>query len=251
MINIEDRSQTLPRHATKRYARRPISKIQGVVFHQSLGNGGAATAAGINAYHIGPTSHLAPGGAPRIAYYAFVEPDGKVVICNDMEDITWSQGGQPCPHAGCSSNTSYLSVCFGGDFAGKDHKGGSPTDAQLKAAKDLLDWLKQKLPVLDQSRLFGHDNFGKPACPGTDLRAFIDSIRYEGVTLPKKDEDTQSLLVKLGYDLGTTGKKGNGVDGDWGKVSQSALEAFCHKENLVEADRKSDQVQLLLALRGK
>jgi hypothetical protein len=78
--------------------------------------------------------------------------------------------------------------------------------------------------------LFGHSDFGKPACPGNALRVKIDQLRAEpdllGSLTPKTSMEWQRALVTLGYDLGTSGPKADGVDGVWGSLSQRALVAF-------------------------
>ena len=50
----------------------------------------------------------------------------------------------------------------------------------------------------------------------------FDPDQYENFALKK----IQQHLVNLGYDLGTTGDNGDGVDGNWGNKSKAALKLF-------------------------
>ena len=228
---IVDIRGRLPRNPSGRgWGRRRSSDILGVVFHQTLGTGDVYSVA---RYHVSPESHLAPGkGAPSIAYAFFIDTDGTIYQCNDLEDITWSQGGPAAGPNGGQPNTNYLSVVLRGDFHGPGHDGkGDPSVAQLASAAALWRWLRDSLG-LAESALYGHHDFGKPACPGFKVGDLIEDLREEPAMLapftPRLDVpgDWQTALVLLGYDLGAFGPKGDGVDGVWGAKSQAALEAY-------------------------
>lgn len=227
---IVDLRGRLPRNPARGWGRRKTSDLRGVVFHQTLGTGDVFSVA---RYHVSKESHLAPGkGAPGIAYVFFVDTDGTIYQCNDLEDVTWSQGG---PHAGPNGgqpNTNYLSVVFRGNFHGQGYDGkGDPTPAQLSAGAALWRWLRDSLG-LEGHALYGHSDFGKPACPGFVLGDLIEDLRAEPEKLapftPRLDVpgDWQAALVLLGYDLGRFGPNRDGVDGVWGAKSQAALEAY-------------------------
>lgn len=224
-VKITDVRGKLPRHETKKFGRRKASDIRGVVFHQAAGVREVEDAA---RYHVGP-NHLSPDGAPGLCYTFFVEPDGKIYQGNDLEDITWSQGGNVVPLPGTRGNTNFLAVCFGGDFSGPGHTGkDEPTKAQLESARALWAHLRDTLKLAPDA-LYGHSDFGKPACPGEVLGALITELRTEGLggaVLPDTVKAWQAALVALGFDLGTWGPGKDGVDGDWGSASRRALVAF-------------------------
>lgn len=235
---INDLRRELPVHESRRFARRAVSDIRGVVFHQTLGD---YSVTGIAKYHVSEECHIAPGvGCPGICYTYFVDTDGTIYLCNDHEAVTWSQAGSTAPLPMTRGNTNYLAVVFRGDFAGKDHKGGEPTEAQLESARALWEWLRADL-ALPEDMLFGHFDFGKPACPGNTLSKLIADVCAEGLdvkgNLPRSIEDWQRGLVDLGYDLGTWGENKDGVDGDWGDASRRALLAFQADEGLGLGDR--------------
>jgi len=225
MTNITDLRDILPRHQWKTWKRRDLSQIAGVCFHQSLGK---ADLFAINKDHISPGNHVSATGCPRICYPLWIDRSGEVSLCNDLEDITWSQGGRARPFRGRLPNTNYVGVCFQGNFTGHDHSGTmNPTREQVLAGLGVWDWLKDMLH-LTQMDLFGHYHFGKPACPGDELRGLVESMREEGLQelLPGSVEDWQLGLYVLGYELGSSGSDGNGIDGDWGQRSQKALVQF-------------------------
>lgn len=230
---IVDLRGQLATHTSRRFGRRSLEDIHGVVFHQALAD---HTVRGIARYHVSEESHLAPGqGCPGICYTFFIDPDGTIYQCNDLEAITWSQGGSTPPLPMTRGNTNYLAVCFRGDFRGKGHKGGDPTDAQLAAGRALWAWLRDDLGLSEDS-LFGHHDFGKPSCPGTALSKLIAEVCAEGLDVkgnrPRGIRAWQQGLKRLGYDLGAWGPKKDGVDGQWGEDSQVALLAFQKAEDL-------------------
>lgn len=219
-MNIVDVRTSLPRHPTAKFATRRRSDIRGVVFHQALGGGDVRAIAG---YHTSPECHLAPGkGAPGICYTFYVGTDGTVYRCHDYEVVTWSQGGGQSPVEGTRGNHNFLAVCFQGDFPGEGWAGkADPSPEQLAVAAELWHHLRLELN-LEPRALFGHHDFGKPACPGVKLKALIEKIRTEPDVLapltPHTVEGWQRALVLLGASIE--------VDGDWGPKSHAALVAF-------------------------
>ena len=68
--------------------------------------------------------------------------------------------------------------------------------------------------------LWGHHNFGKPACPGAVMQGVVDSIRSYAAPTRRLTTviDWQSALNKVGAALE--------VDGVWGSQSRAALVDF-------------------------
>lgn len=230
IVDIRDQ---LPVHETRRFARRKLSDIRGVVYHHLAGD---FPVDGVARYHVSEDCHISPGkGCPGIVYTFFVEKDGTVYLCNDLENVTWAQGGGTVPIPQARANVQFVSVGFRGDFSSKGHKGkNKPTEQQLDVARRLWFHLKDQLD-LSEDMLFGHYDFGKAACPGDDIAKVIETVCAEGLqvkpNLPRSIEDWQKGLVRLGHDLGTYGPKKDGVDGSWGKASQEALDLFVGHED--------------------
>jgi|TARA_Y100000034_G_C6737103_1_gene326880 N-acetyl-anhydromuramyl-L-alanine amidase AmpD len=154
---IHDLINILPWHETRKWSRRQVNKINKIIIHQAAS---AGTIASINRYHITPgeQNHLSSKGAPHIAYHYTIDRIGNVNQCNTHNHITWHCKRQ---------NTSSISILVSGDFDGGDYSGkdSNPSKEQLNNLNLLLDKLLDDLELTNQD-IYGHSDFGKPACPG-------------------------------------------------------------------------------------
>jgi hypothetical protein len=228
---VVDGRESLARHETKEWRQREPEGIKGVVYHQSLDDRGSAS--GNAKYHVGP-NHISSSGLPGLSYTMFADRiSGKVVLANSVEDITYSQGNSNIPG---DENELYLSVCFGGNFAGPgyDPPGGMMlTGEQRSLAFDCWAHLRNVFGFKD-NQLFGHYHFGKAACPGYELMETIEDIRNshynsESSTINFGSADgRQQALIELGYYHGKP-------DGEWSHQCKYALTLF-QKSAGLEAD---------------
>jgi len=214
--------------ANRQWRARKASSIKGVCVHQLWGSP-HDTPAPTNDYHIGP-NHISIHGAPHICYTIYVTPHGNVCLCNPLHAITWSQGDGSQPG---SENRMLVSVGLTGKFRCRSHpRLPAPTPSQLEAVERVWEWLAMSFG-LTEADLFGHFDFGKANCPGTDLEDWIIKTRTDSGLLVLADaDDWQQALVDQGYRLGKSGPKANGVDGDWGGKSRKALVDFQHDHQL-------------------
>jgi len=215
--SVVDGRETLPRNPKKEWGKRDPANLKGMVFHQSLEERGSAS--GNAKYHSGP-NHISEDGLPGLSYTLFVEKDGKCFLANDVESKTYSQGygGRPG-----DENEEFIGVCFGGNFYGTGYQGTQePTPAQLQTARALWDHCKKLWGWSDED-LYGHCDFGKPACPGFELMELVDSIRparfFSAV-------EKQKALLELGYYKGD-------IDGQWGLECKAALVEFQRVAGLI------------------
>ncbi|MDH5381570.1 MAG: N-acetylmuramoyl-L-alanine amidase [Cyclobacteriaceae bacterium] len=207
-----------------KWKTRNVEKLQGLVMHQELGWGSVE---GVARYHTGPSSHLHDGGVESISYSWAIRRDGQIVLCNDLDKATWSQGYKG--RAG-DENAEFISVMFEGMFKGEkvtDPKAGEPNDKQLLSGMVLWQVCKTEWDW-DSDDLYGHYHFGKPACPGDTLQVMIDAIRsnreklvYDFSTVTGR----QQALKDLGY-------YAMEVDGKWGPGSKGALVRFQTEHHL-------------------
>ena len=221
---VEDAREKLPRHATKTWPHRRVDDMLGMVWHQTLGTGNAH---GTARYHVGP-NHISSDGLPAISYTFYVERDGDVLLCNDLEATTFSQGDRTRPG---DENRQYVAVCFSGNFDAPGYRGSEHVSAR-QVLGGLRLWLAcSKTFRWDGDRLFGHCHMGKAVCPGTALSQVIDIVRADpvrrysfvsGLDTPK---GRQQALQKLGFYMGA-------VDGIWGVESRRALAAYQASRNL-------------------
>jgi len=244
---IKDARATLAKHATKKWSTRDPSKLKGAVYHQSLAHNGSAAATA--RYHAGP-NHISKDGLPGLSYTMFVE-DKAVYLANDIESKTLSQGDASQPG---DENEMYMAVCFGGNFSGPGYQGTEePSPFQVETAQSLWAHLKG-IFGWKNNQLFGHYDFGKPACPGHVLGAFIEKVNLDKdwsdkSVLHQIDTSTiqgrQSALKTLGYYQGDADgiwsleckgalvmfqrAVGLTADGVWGKMSQAAINTALNK----------------------
>ena len=208
---IVDMRDKLPRHASKKWRFRDPDYLEGVCYHQSLEEHGRAS--GNARYHSNP-NHISNDGLPGLSYTMFVEKDGRVILANDVEAKTYSHGYRD--PAGRDENELYIGVCFGGHFSGPGYRGTqAPTESQMQVARLLWGHLST-IWNWGPECLFGHFDFGKPACPGYELMGFVESIRpqrFDSIT------SRQSFLMKMSFYMGA-------IDGIWGPMSKEALVKF-------------------------
>jgi hypothetical protein len=243
----------LPVHATRKYGQRR-NKPRGACYHHQAAtptrtsvqtgrdheherNEWWQAVQRIARYHCGPDSHLKDGGAPGIAYWLVVDPDGGIWLCWDWDVRTWSQGDR---YTRGDENSDYLGVLFMGNFASEHNpEGVEPTVSQLEVAIGL--WVRAIEPVLAAAqdrapRLAAHHHFGKPACPGGTLSAIVRALNAHtqlGIAKAVISLETwrqrQIGLNSLGYELT--------VDGTFGPKTRAALVNFQRKQGLAADGR--------------
>jgi len=227
-FGIEDLRKKLSTNPNgKKWKLRNVQELKGMVWHQELGWG---TVENVAKYHTGRDSHLTKGGVESIAYSFAIRKSGEIVLCNDLNKATWSQGYKGRKG---DENKEFLAVMFEGLFradTNNDNNSGEPTLEQIHSAFHLWSICK-KLWNWNNGALYGHYHFGKPACPGDTLKKTIEAIRFNN----KSDETNidlsnvkgrQEALKKLGF------YKQN-IDGIWGPYSKSCLIKFQAKHSLV------------------
>lgn len=154
---ILDWRRTLPWHKTNKWTNRTIQSITGIVIHQTLGGDKPLNT---NDYHVNNNQW------PHIAYHFYIDKKGVIYWCNSLEDWTW--------HTGPKANRNHIGIVCGGNFSGTGYQGKElPTQLQLDALKNLVNWLKPNL-YLNNKQIKFHSNYGKPACPGYNIENYIN-----------------------------------------------------------------------------
>ena len=227
-INATDLRGALPtnKNGTKFRWRDP-SQLKGIVFHQSLSWGNIEQT---HKYHTGP-NHMAANGLERISYTIGIRRNGEVCFLNNLETKTWSQG---ITKRYGDENAEFLAVLFEGMFKWGNEteylgqKLGEPSEQQLQSALDIWNNTASYFNW-DTQDLYGHFDFGKPACPGNTLESFILGIRNQYDFSSIKDKER--FLKSFGFEsirsfqetvnISGYGKK-IGVDGAFGPQTTSA-----------------------------
>ncbi|CAE7340480.1 unnamed protein product, partial [Symbiodinium pilosum] len=116
------------------------------------------------------------------------------------------------------------------------------TDEQLEMCIQIGKEVVARWPHIRPEDHHGHHDL----CPGYKedvigfpfarvLRGIYDDPGIVDVWTPfRLPAQRQRALVTLGYDLGPLGPAGDGVDGDWGRLSDAALLAFQAERGLVD-----------------
>jgi len=220
---LYDKRDQIPRHKRMRWPTRKLSDIEGACIHQIAGGDNPVKTAN---YHIKYFFNGKGYGAPSVCYTYYIRKNGDIWWCNDMEAKTWSQGTRKVPG---DENRAYVGIVLGGHFPGPGDQRGkdTPTFEQLLSLLELLKWLSYHLGFSWED-VYGHYDFGRAACPGTQVMNIIEAINKDKSLSGKTwgSKEWQYNLVRLNYSLGSYGPNTDGVDGKWGNKSKQALTKF-------------------------
>lgn len=185
--------------------------------------------------------------------YTFIIPGIPEVIDGKIEVYRVNHDSLHTYHTGANSNRIGVAVCFGGTFSSRHLRDSSltrlrPEPFAREAGQELiLEYLLPRYNIKAKGGLFCHSDVGKPACPGDWLENWVHYHRGDKALDPesfslmidtspglgfKTIEDRQRALLALGFDIGSTGKNGDGVDGIWGEICKGALIAFQDAVNI-------------------
>ena len=166
-FEVINATKILPWHKSRTWSKRALKSINKIVVHQELGMGLVEQ---VNNYHITPgkQNHLSNKGAPHFAYHYGIDLNGTVYKVNPHSATVWHCKGQ---------NSCSVGIMVAGDFSGENHQGKTePTELQLRNLNFLLNNLLDELK-LKSSDIYGHCDFGKPACPGYTIMNEINKRR--------------------------------------------------------------------------
>lgn len=243
--HIADYRGALAEHHTKRFRQRlEPSDILGVCTHHSANTNQDPRQTA--EYHVGP-NHMSASGCPGFCYTAAISDhveEGKIILCRDFRDITWSQATDGRGNWSGDENRHLIATLVMGDFDenGRHGKSGDPSDSQILRWQWWTSWLED-LFGFDGLGYFCHAQFGKVHCPGRLLR-LQTQCRRTGLVGLRDDKDWQQHLLR--WDPACLPRFG--ADGHWGYESKRALVAFelAHKHR---ADGIQDPFTELLLLR--
>src|SRR4030042_1893450 len=168
MIDLRD---SLPRDPVVSWEHRPKPANLFCVHHSATSI--SVTAEQMARYHISK-------GWPGLAYGYVIGADGTVYFCNDDELFPWH---------GNDFNTG-IGVCLVGNFTT-----GRPTDAQIKAARELY---RAKRSEYGDLPLVGHKEAPRAStvCPGGEWDIWKQEILKEN-EMPKNTKTTMHVQRRL------------------------------------------------------
>lgn len=217
---LVDVRNSLPRHKSKKYARRALLAILYIVRHHSATTSGSAQS--FANYHVNTL------GWPGIGYHFVIDRNGNIYWCHDLEVISYGVGGH---------NTPSVNICLVGN--------GSFTDAQEQSYRELVLLLQQDLPnAKSVSAVKGHNEFPNHrsnSCPGIDMNFVRSRLSNNNVSTYTptvvrllKQNDRGAAVITLQKNLLELGEKlpRFGADGHYGQETVDAVKAFQARHNL-------------------
>ncbi len=149
-----------------------MAAVKWIVHHHTHAGPGRPTVDDIADYQTGPDSHLP---FPAIAYHLYIEADGTIIQCHDIEAVTWAQGtGSPGNLLGVGLNNWWaIAVCLSGEH---------PAAEQVAAIVRVDSWidgaLARHLPRVGH-RDVSRSQAGLPLteCPGASWPEWADQLR--------------------------------------------------------------------------
>ena len=256
-----DKRDTMPRGihpetGEEMYWRmRVLTDILGVCIHHN-GSNNTQNPRSFADYHTSPNNHIRKtSGLPcPTVCYDFAVPDlmGPAWLLSDLLEVKASQGAGDNPRTSVvenpgDENRHLASVVVMGDFDSDYHDGSheGPTHRQMNSLEKLLCAF-HTLVKFSWRGLFGHLHFGKAACPGRALMAFIERKRSLEEPFFYNSEDWQNALLKWN----SACLDHYGPDGIWGRESRTALTAFQRSAGIRTTAMKDPFTALKLANLG-
>ncbi len=137
--------KTIPNRVT-RYALTPLdlNKIDAICFHHTANS--TWNVKDVETYHV------LNNGWNAIGYNYFIEKDGSIYEGRGINKAAAVSG----------HNSHIISICFQGNFETE-----FPTDAQYKAARELVEHLKTNIKSIKEIGL--HSDWNQTLCPGKNF----------------------------------------------------------------------------------
>jgi N-acetyl-anhydromuramyl-L-alanine amidase AmpD len=198
----------------RRYKTRKLTKIKKIVLHCDDWD---ADLWDIARYDVTPREdhHISPLGCPGFTYHFFVEKDGKVFYCEDINQITW--------HAG-NHNGDSIGICMRYKATGNPNP---PPQEQLDSVYKLMVDLCLLLGT-DPDNIKGHREL-----PGTGYTV-VDGVKKLRKTCPgmliNMDKTRYIISMTIQNILAQLGLYKGAVDGIFGPKSEAALAAYRKSE---------------------
>lgn len=219
-MQINDKRNSLTKHASRTYRRRTRSEIRNIAIHHSATTSGSAEA--FARYHVNEL------GWPGIGYHYVVNKNGSIDWCHDPEVVSFHVG---------NSNQRAIGICMVGDF--RTQTLDQPQrEATISLVLKLLNDFQ--LTVDD---VWGHIEFPGyewKTCPSINMEQFRTDLSNGGAeqppvpSLPDQSltrtvlsrgdigEDVKAVqqkLTDLGFNPGP-------IDGIFGPLTLDAVQRF-------------------------
>ena len=198
-------------------------------------------------YHTSPDNHITPGKPLASTCYGIMIPDvpGPAWLTADLRWITYAQGAK----AAGDENKHLLPILVMGGFEDDSFRKMwtklGPSDHQLENFDKVTQWTQAVFSYGGEG-WFGHNHFGKRACPGRMLRHLTQKVRDA--------DDKADLLTDLEWQESLLRWNPQalpkfGADGDWGDESRYWLSQFQRAHGLASTAFQDPFTELILLQR--
>lgn len=169
-LEIIDIVDELPKHATLKYATRPLTGITTLTIHHTVSPPDRSIES-IASYHVNSN------GWPGIGYHFVIKDTGIIYQTNYLETKSYHAGSYAAPG---DENAVSVGVTLQGDFTN-----APPPQAQLDAARELVAHLKSVLPSV--TAVLGHRQMpgASTACPGATWAQWLPYVAGDEIVTPE------------------------------------------------------------------
>lgn len=174
-VMVSDIASSLPKHATKKYETRDVSKIERIYIHHSgrLGRDGAEGAHNSARYCV--ESRDWPGAPYHfwVPWMPIEHDDNRILYQMQALNVR-------CYHTGGVCNTHGIGVCLQGNTStdGMSHH-------QVECLEALIPYLAEEcgleywdIGMHNEAKKFGGPK-NKPSCPGKAATAWVKQYRFD------------------------------------------------------------------------
>lgn len=145
-------TEELPKHLTKQYRNRTLEDSLTIFIHHTAVDADVPIE-NIANYHVNSKDW------PGISYHSAIEPDGDILLLNDLSTISYHTRGQ---------NTKGISIVLLGNY-----EEDQLTDKQLESVKLITEALCEVLKV---RAIMGHRDApgARTTCPGANAQKILE-----------------------------------------------------------------------------
>lgn len=166
IVDVRDALSKRPyiRPGARPYHKRPRDGVGGVTIHYTASRA-ATTVWSTALYQVSPQAQEA---FPAIAYHLFIEAEGTVYLCHDLETRVWHSGANV---SGVARNLSHIGICYAGDR--------EPNAAQIAGLHEAIAWCEAQLGR--NLEVEGHKDAYATTCPGPTWPSWKDDVLEEAM----------------------------------------------------------------------
>lgn len=175
-LGIQDITDSLMKHPTKRYVDRPLADVTTVTIHHTVSN---TTPEAIARFHVETRDW------PGIGYHFVIMADGTIYQTNRLTTKSFHAGSYAAPG---DENHWSIGLALMGNFTN-----APPPQAQQDAAKALVNYLKSIVPSITRSLPHRGMPGANTQCPGNTWQSWYYYVTGETPPAPPPPPNTTDM----------------------------------------------------------